>query len=490
METRRYTQAAGNPRRKAGKDQDYRRRAPSWLMRVSLLVLVAVGFVAAFTAQASAATVATDHTDYAASEVALITGSGWTPGEVVALEFAQAPQLHAADVLYTLADFVIADASGNIHSGDAVPGHNVAQVFTLTATGQTSNLTATATFTNSLNPAAVTSPTVTTLVQTDKGDYMPGETVIITGSGWTSGETVALEIVEAPQVHPAETLHAIADSAGTIDAGYVVDDHDLGRTFTLTATGQTSHLTAQMTFTDAPPSTCNSNADCNNGCRVCNTTTHACTTTSVGAGTSCGDPDNTACNAPDTCNAGGVCVDRKKAAAVVCQPGTGTCDPDHTCDGTSNTCNTHFAAALTACGDADSTACNAPDSCDGTGTCVDRKKAVGFVCQAAGPDATCDPAHTCDGTSNTCNAHFAAALTACGDPTNTTCNAADTCDGAGACQANLAAAGTPCEDGIACTQNDTCYAGVCIPGATCGQACSSLLTPTASRSSSWAAPSR
>ena len=41
-ETRLYPQAAGNSR---GKAEDDRRRAPSWLMRVSLFMLVAVGAI-------------------------------------------------------------------------------------------------------------------------------------------------------------------------------------------------------------------------------------------------------------------------------------------------------------------------------------------------------------------------------------------------------------------------------------------------------------
>ena len=98
---------------------------------------------------------------------------------------------------------------------------------------------------------ATTTPTTEPTVATDRPDYVPGEAATITGSGWTPGETVALEFVESPLVHPAEVIHTIADNAGNIYAGYVVDDHDLGRTFTLTATGQTSGKTAQTTFTDA-----------------------------------------------------------------------------------------------------------------------------------------------------------------------------------------------------------------------------------------------
>ncbi|HXF48904.1 MAG TPA: HYR domain-containing protein [Verrucomicrobiae bacterium] len=91
-------------------------------------------------------------------------------------------------------------------------------------------------------------------VTTDKMDYHPGDTVIITGSGWQAGETVLLEIVESPFIHPAETLFAVASGSGDIyNNQYIIQLHDLGQTFTLTAIGQSSGMTASTMFTDAPP---------------------------------------------------------------------------------------------------------------------------------------------------------------------------------------------------------------------------------------------
>lgn len=84
----------------------------------------------------------------------------------------------------------------------------------------TSVLVSQTTFTNSLNSTSTaslpTTPTTVATVMTDKSDYIPGETVLITGSGWEPGETVALELVEEPLIHPAETLYAIADAEGNI----------------------------------------------------------------------------------------------------------------------------------------------------------------------------------------------------------------------------------------------------------------------------------
>ncbi len=47
-------------------------------------------------------------------------------------------------------------------------------------------------------------------------------------------------------------LTAVADASGNItNSEYVVQETDLGVTFLLTATGQTSGYTAQTTFTDS-----------------------------------------------------------------------------------------------------------------------------------------------------------------------------------------------------------------------------------------------
>ncbi len=201
---------------------------------------------------APAASVTTDKVDYAAGEMAIITGSGWEPGESVALEIVGNPPMSPdapPDTLYS-----IVDETGSIYNEYIVPGHGVDQTFTLTATGMSSVFVAQTTFTNILNsaspPSPETTPTELATVMTDKSDYAPGETVQITGSGWEPGETVELFLIEEPLIHEPETLYAIADESGNIYAEYVIQDHDLGQTFTLTATGLTSLLTAQTTFTD------------------------------------------------------------------------------------------------------------------------------------------------------------------------------------------------------------------------------------------------
>jgi hypothetical protein len=104
-------------------------------------------------------------------------------------------------------------------------------------------------------------------VTTDKDDYSPGEYVIVTGSGWQPGETVDLDFHETPQVctNDHHVRNTVADANGDIVYNqFLINDKHMGLTFVLTATGLSSGLTAQTTFTDAayqfganglPPST-------------------------------------------------------------------------------------------------------------------------------------------------------------------------------------------------------------------------------------------
>ncbi len=95
---------------------------------------------------------------------------------------------------------------------------------------------------------AQASPTVTT----DKVEYMPGETVMMTGAGWQAGETVSLVLHEVPTFHPDPTFTVVAGAnGGWINTEFIVLEEDMGTTFTLTATGQSSGATATASFTEA-----------------------------------------------------------------------------------------------------------------------------------------------------------------------------------------------------------------------------------------------
>ncbi|HXE74729.1 MAG TPA: kelch repeat-containing protein [Candidatus Xenobia bacterium] len=91
-------------------------------------------------------------------------------------------------------------------------------------------------------------------VKTDKEDYLPGETAIVSGSGWTPGEAVTLVYHEDadPPIHPDVVSIVLADAAGNISDGYLLEAHDRGVTYYLSATGQASGHQAMAKFTDAP----------------------------------------------------------------------------------------------------------------------------------------------------------------------------------------------------------------------------------------------
>ena len=99
------------------------------------------------------------------------------------------------------------------------------------------------------------------IVQTDQTDYAPGSIVYISGSGWSPGEGVVLQVL-----HPGDSLDNTispsgahlpwtiqADGQGNISAQWTVptDEDELGATLVLSAKGLLSGSFAEWTFTDA-----------------------------------------------------------------------------------------------------------------------------------------------------------------------------------------------------------------------------------------------
>jgi hypothetical protein len=94
-------------------------------------------------------------------------------------------------------------------------------------------------------------------IATDKTDYAPGETVNISGSGWTAGEAVTLQVLHTDggdnttsDAHAPWTVNA--DGNGNVTATWVVptDQDELNSTLQLTATAASG--TTSVTFTDGP----------------------------------------------------------------------------------------------------------------------------------------------------------------------------------------------------------------------------------------------
>ncbi|MEO6329294.1 MAG: hypothetical protein ABIO55_10190, partial [Ginsengibacter sp.] len=96
-------------------------------------------------------------------------------------------------------------------------------------------------------------------IATDALDYPPGSTAIITGTGFTPGETVTLQVLHEPTGgdDATEAAHqpftTIADGNGNVSSSWEVpaDLDEEGAILKLTADGQTSGLHVEAIFTDA-----------------------------------------------------------------------------------------------------------------------------------------------------------------------------------------------------------------------------------------------
>src|SRR6266536_4916199 len=98
---------------------------------------------------------------------------------------------------------------------------------------------------------AVEAPNEATLT-TDREDYPPYSYVYMSGTGFEPGETVNMIVVQlAPNPTSYEPWDVVADENGNINTSWYISSEELiGATMQVTATGQTSGLTASATFTD------------------------------------------------------------------------------------------------------------------------------------------------------------------------------------------------------------------------------------------------
>jgi hypothetical protein len=93
--------------------------------------------------------------------------------------------------------------------------------------------------------------------KTDKLDYAPGETVLITGTNWQKGESVSLMVMNLTYSELNLLPHygewfVTADSLGNFSSWWDVTEDELGTELVLTALGQSSGYKEQVFFTDAP----------------------------------------------------------------------------------------------------------------------------------------------------------------------------------------------------------------------------------------------
>ncbi len=87
-------------------------------------------------------------------------------------------------------------------------------------------------------------------------------------------------------------------------------------------------------------------------------------------------------------------------AFVTCRGATGVCDVAETCTGSSPFCpGDGFAPSTTSCGNPSETTCTFPDTCDGAGACSPNDVAAGASCDLDADECTddaCDGSGTCE----------------------------------------------------------------------------------------------
>jgi len=147
-----------------------------------------------------------------------------------------------------------------------------------------------------------------------------------------------------------------------------------------------------------------------NDCLAC---IPAVTTTAwspLAEGSACGSPNDDECDSPDACDGAGLCEANFKPDGIVCVDDGNECTQDVCASGL---CTHPPEAEGLACGDPTDTECDNPDTCDGTGICLDNFEAAGFAC--GDPTLTqCDNPDVCDGT-GACVDNFAPDGTTCND---------------------------------------------------------------------------
>ncbi len=316
------------------------------------------------------------------------------------------------------------------------------------------------------------------------------QTVTLDVSSLTAGQSIRLEFGLAAGPDGYVTIAVVDDVIATCVAD---DDCDDGNPCTADACSQGACVSTPIP--DCIP--CTSPGDCSDGneCSddICNAE-GVCENPNSPAGSPCGDPDDTACDNPDTCDGGGTCQENVEPAVTQCRPALSECDLAEFCDGSGSCPDDVFQPPETACGDGSDTTCDNPDTCDGAGTCQDNFEPETIECRPTASE--CDLAEFCDGTGSCPPDAFQPAGAACGDAGDTLCDNPDTCDGAGNCQPNyepetfgcrpaanmcdvpefctgsdaacppdgFVPDGVECPDGVYCNGEETCQLGVCTDG--------------------------
>src|SRR5947199_1332320 len=383
-------------------------------LRAGLLALASVVAVAAFSARASAATVATDQPDYHPGQTVTITGSGWEPGETVDMVLQEDPPLDP-DLELTS----VADSNGDFTNTDfTVDVFDIGVTFTLTAAWRSSGQTAETTFTDA--------PGTCGNGHVDSGEDCDLGSALKRAGGSCCKNNCTF----------ASSTNTCRAAAGECD----LPETCTGSSATCPADGPRKASGTACT-------------DDGNACTLdqCNGTSVDCQHPVGNAGAVC-RAAAAECDLAETCTGtSSTCpTDVKKASGTSCTADNNACTLDQ-CDGTTNACQ-HPAGNAGATCRAVAGPCDVAETCTGTSTTC---PANGFlsastVCRTATNE--CDMAETCTGTSATCPTDlFKSSTTPCTDDGNP-CTA-DMCSGTSAtCTHPAGNAGAPClDDGHPCT---------------------------------------
>ena len=98
-------------------------------------------------------------------------------------------------------------------------------------------------------------------------------------------------------------------------------------------------------------------------------------------GTACGDPSDTICDNPDSCDATGACIQNFELATVLCREDAGECDVPEYCDAAGACPANAYELTGTACGSTGDTICDNPDSCDASGACIPNFELATVLCR-------------------------------------------------------------------------------------------------------------
>ncbi len=189
------------------------------------------------------AVIETAGTAFVAGQPVIVTGRGFAAGEGVTLQVRHADGAAEPGMGHD-AFGVTAAADGTLWTSWTASLADLAgPEFLVTASGSTSGTTLPASFRRE------------GVIEPDKGDYQPGETALLTGSGFAPGEVVTVQVVHVSGRNGGSghtPFYVSANETGAFTTTWFVDpDDSLHEKFLVTAAGQGSGVRASATFWDA-----------------------------------------------------------------------------------------------------------------------------------------------------------------------------------------------------------------------------------------------